>query len=86
MKKLLLICFLLSGCSATPYITVGAGYNAKSGWDDFDEECAVGLIATGMEYKGWELEYSHTSCFYEKPEIVTNQYIIKRKFRFGEQP
>ncbi len=79
MPRRVWICaFLLSGCS--PYAELGAGYNLDSGSYLFDERCAIGYVAAGLERGKWSVEAQHTSCLTEKPEIVTNQVIVKRRF------
>lgn len=73
-----IIFLVLSGCS--PFLEVGAGYNFESGDYGFDERCVLGYYGAGLEGDVWSLGYQHTSCFDERPELVTNQVILKRKF------
>ncbi len=78
MRKTIFLVALLSGC--TPYAEIGAGYNMEAGPYLFHEECAIGYVAAGLERGPWAIEAQHTSCLYDKPEIVTNQVILKRRF------
>ena len=74
------ILLLLTGC-ASPYLDIGAGYRDESGDYLFDESCALGYYAVGLEFEHKvTLEYQHTSCFTKKPEIVTRDIIIKKRF------
>lgn len=72
------IIVVLAGCA--PYAEVGAGYNFDSGRYGWREQCEIGYLAVGLERGDWAVEAQHTSCLWQKPEIVTNQILVKRKF------
>lgn len=78
------VALFLAGCG-TPYLKVGAGQNLESGPYGFDERCILGLYGAGVESAKWAIEYEHTSCFDARPELVTNQIRVVRKFSLGRQ-
>lgn len=82
VRLILILALFLTGCGQT-FVKVGAGANLESGNYGFDERCALGLYAVGVDQGPWTLEYEHTSCFDARPELVTNQIRLTRKVYFG---
>lgn len=74
-----LIVLVLAGCA--PYAELGAGYRFDSHMNtEWDEDCSIGYAAAGLERGPWSIAYQHTSCLTERPEIITDHVIVKRKF------
>lgn len=91
-NALLAAAVVLTGCSATPFIEVGAGYAGDGGtyWehayseDKIDEKCAIAHASAGVAWaNGWEIEASHRSCVNQKPEVVTNHILLTRRVYLG---
>ncbi len=83
IRALTVLLLFLSGCSTDPlipYAKVGVGHNLESGEYGYDERCALGLYGAGFRQGSWSVEYEHTSCIDQKPELVTNQIRLIKTF------
>lgn len=90
--RLLGALLLLAGCSAVaPYVEGGAGYSGWAGQYYYGKEKGlVGQYGAGVEFRHehWylpsECGYYHRSMVSKKPETVTNDWLCKKRFYFGE--
>lgn len=98
-KTIILLSLVLSGCGAVPYIEGGLGYsydfgdyykqNAAGEWVPHDETGGVGHYGAGIEWtdEAWympsECGYYHRSMLTDRVEFVFNDFVCKKRFRFG---
>ena len=81
--RILLVILALQGC--TPFIEGGVGYSERSG---VFESGAVGHVAAGVEFRENafvdECGLYHRSMIDRKPERENNDFLCKKRWRFGE--